>query len=50
MNALKIEGKCGKIKDVYIEKLLFLGLQCSKRAENGVQIIAEIIAFGMKSD
>ena len=34
-----------KIKDVYIEKLLFLGLQWSKRAENGVKMIAEIIVF-----
>ena len=36
MNALKIEEQCEQIKGVYTEKFLFLGIQCSFRAENSV--------------
>ena len=44
MNALKIEEQCEQIKGAYTEKFLFLGIQCSFRAENS-KIIAEIIIF-----
>ena len=37
MDTLKIEEQCRKIKGVYIQKFLFLGIQCSFRAENGVK-------------
>ena len=37
MNALKIEEQCEQIKGVYTEKFLFLGIQCSFRAENSVK-------------
>ena len=37
MNALKIEEQWEQIKSVYTEKFLFLGIQCSFRAENSVK-------------
>ena len=37
MNVLKLEEQCEQIKGVYTEKLLFLGIQCSFRAENSVK-------------
>ena len=37
MNALKIEEQCEQIKGGYTEKFLFLGIQCSFRAESSVK-------------